>query len=85
MSKKDAYLDIVDRSLAAAQAAATTHEKAVFLAYHAFESLGGGLFVLITADPTRSGILPSSTYLSHKSGELGTDIKWQGWPLRSTI
>ena len=40
---KAAYLEITERSLEAAEAAlaASIQEKAAFLSYHAFESLGG--------------------------------------------
>ena len=42
---KDAYLEVCDRSLEAAKASsgAGVHEKACFLTYHAFESVGGAL------------------------------------------
>jgi hypothetical protein len=42
---KDAYLEVCERSLEAADASSSAgiHEKACFLAYHAFESVGGAL------------------------------------------
>ena len=42
---KDAYLEVCDRSLEAADASSSAgvHEKACFLTYHAFESVGGAL------------------------------------------
>ena len=42
---KQAYLDITDRSIRAGRAAENdgVHEKACFMSYHAFESLGGAL------------------------------------------
>ncbi|MCP9889053.1 hypothetical protein KBY96_14090 [Cyanobium sp. ATX 6A2] len=43
MSVDDAYVEVAERALLAAQGAQSNsvHEKAAFMGYHAFESIGG--------------------------------------------